>query len=84
MLYFLLRLNSNFLNNFSVRFSCLQKQIIKNFYGEIIDGVELDIKIVNPNDQEKKKMVDKMLKASEIKPKKPKTQKPIRYKLKRI
>lgn len=36
------------------------KEIIMNHYGSILDDVELDIKIVNPDDPEKREMVDKM------------------------
>jgi len=36
------------------------KEIIMNQYGGILDGVELDIKIVDPNDAEKAEMVQKM------------------------
>lgn len=37
------------------------KEVIQKFYGPIIKGVELDIKIVDPNDQEKLEMAQKML-----------------------
>jgi hypothetical protein len=41
------------------------KNIIINFYGAILDNVELDIKIVQPNDKEKAEMVNKMLNKNE-------------------
>jgi len=41
------------------------KQIIQKYYGEIInDVVDLDIKIVSPDDEEKREMTDKMVKNS--------------------
>lgn len=36
------------------------KEIIMGAYGSILDGVELDLKIVRPDDSEKREMVDKM------------------------
>lgn len=39
----------------------LGKRIIQKFYGPVIEGVELDIKIVDPNDEEKLEMAQKML-----------------------
>jgi len=39
----------------------LGKKIIQKFYGPVIQGVELDIKIVNPDDEEKLEMAQKML-----------------------
>lgn len=41
------------------------KNIIMKYYGKILDDVELDIKIVKPNDEEKSEMVDKMLEEPE-------------------
>lgn len=38
------------------------KQIIMDEYGDILDGVKLDIKIVRPGDSEQLKMVDKLQK----------------------
>lgn len=37
------------------------KEILLDHYGRMLEDVELDIKIVDPNDEEKKEMVDKML-----------------------
>lgn len=37
------------------------KDIIQKFYGPVIKGVELDVKIVDPNDEEKLEMAQKML-----------------------
>lgn len=37
------------------------KAVIQKFYGPILGGVELDVKIVDPNDEEKKEMAEKML-----------------------
>lgn len=37
------------------------KEIIINQYGEILDGVKLDIKIVKPDDEEKLEMTNRML-----------------------
>ena len=39
----------------------LGKEIIQKFYGPVIEGVELDVKIVDPNDEEKLEMAEKML-----------------------
>lgn len=39
----------------------LGKSVIKKFYGPVIDGVELDVKIVLPDDEEKREMAEKML-----------------------
>lgn len=39
----------------------LGKEVIQKFYGPVIDGVELDVKIVGPEDQEKREMAEKML-----------------------
>lgn len=39
----------------------LGKSIIQKFYGPIIEGVELDVKIVDPNDEEKREMAQKMV-----------------------
>jgi hypothetical protein len=36
------------------------KAIIEEYYGSILDDVKLDIKIVKPNDPEKREMVEKM------------------------
>lgn len=41
------------------------KEIILNHYGSILDGVELDIKIVNPDNPEKMEMVQKALNKKE-------------------
>lgn len=38
------------------RLTKIGKDIIMEFYGSILDGVELDIKIVPPNDREKREM----------------------------
>ncbi|MEK0337027.1 MAG: hypothetical protein QQN41_06280 [Nitrosopumilus sp.] len=35
--------------------------IIQKFYGPILEGVELDVKIVDPNDEEKLEMTQKMI-----------------------
>ena len=43
----------------------LGKNIIQKFYGPVIEGVELDIKIVDPNDEEKLEMAQKMLQKEE-------------------
>lgn len=40
------------------------KNIIQQYYGEIIEDVDLDIKIVDPNDKEKREITDKMVKNS--------------------
>jgi hypothetical protein len=37
------------------------KEIILHHYGDILDDVKLDIKIVKPNDEEKSEMVQKMM-----------------------
>jgi len=37
------------------------KNIIQKFYGPILEGVELDVKIVDPDDEEKLEMAKKML-----------------------
>jgi len=37
------------------------KSVIQKFYGPVIKGVELDIKIVEPDDEEKLEMAQKML-----------------------
>jgi len=42
------------------------KEIILSQYGGILEGVELDIKIVNPDDEEKAEMVQKMMDEPEI------------------
>lgn len=34
--------------------------LIQQFYGSILEGVKIDAKIVNPDDEEKREMVDKM------------------------
>jgi len=34
--------------------------LIQEFYGPVIEGVKIDAKIVNPDDEEKREMVDKM------------------------
>jgi len=38
----------------------LGKRVIQKFYGPVINGVELDIKIVQPDDEEKLEMTQKM------------------------
>ena len=38
----------------------MEKEIIMEEYGEILDGVELDIKIIRPGDKEQLEMVDKL------------------------
>jgi len=43
----------------------LGKEIIQKFYGPVIKGVELDVKIVDPNDEEKLEMAQKMLQDQE-------------------
>lgn len=43
----------------------LGKEIIQKFYGPVIKGVELDVKIVDPNDEEKLEMAQKMLQNQE-------------------
>lgn len=43
----------------------LGKKIIQKFYAPVIQGVELDIKIVNPDDEEKMEMALKMLQQQE-------------------
>lgn len=40
----------------------IAKKIITEYYGDILDGVKLDIKIVRPDDQEKLEMVQKLQK----------------------
>jgi len=42
------------------RLTEIGKSIIEEYYGSILDGVKLDIKIVKPNDPEKREMVEKM------------------------
>lgn len=39
----------------------LGKRIIRKFYGPVIEKVELDVKIVDPEDEEKNEMAQKML-----------------------
>jgi len=39
----------------------LGKEVIQKFYGPIIEGVTLDVKIVNPDDEEKQEMAERML-----------------------
>jgi len=39
----------------------LGKEIIQKFYGPIIEGVTLDVKIVDPNDEEKQEIAERML-----------------------
>jgi hypothetical protein len=43
----------------------LGKEIIQKFYGPVIKGVELDVKIVDPEDEEKLEMAEKMLQKQE-------------------
>lgn len=43
----------------------LGKRIIIKFYGPVINGVELDVKIVDPDDEEKLEMANKMLQDKE-------------------
>lgn len=50
----------------------LGKKIIKKFYGTIIEDVELDIKIVGPDDKEKLEMAQKAEAPPQINPKLPK------------
>lgn len=40
----------------------IAKKIITEYYGDILDGVKLDIKIVKPDDEEKLEMVQKLQK----------------------
>ena len=40
----------------------IAKKIITDYYGDILDGVKLDIKIVRPDDEEKLEMVQKLQK----------------------
>lgn len=44
------------------KLSELSEKIIRDFYGELLDDVKLDLKVVNPNDEEKMEMVQKMAK----------------------
>ena len=37
------------------------KNIIQQYYGALLDGVKLDVKIVDPHDEEKREMAQKML-----------------------
>jgi len=39
----------------------LGKEVIQKFYGPIIEGVTLDVKIVNPDDEEKQEIAERML-----------------------
>jgi len=39
----------------------LGKEVIQKFYGPIIEGVTLDVKIVDPNDEEKQEIAERML-----------------------
>ena len=43
----------------------LGKTVINKFYGSMLDGVKLDIKIVNPDDPEKLEMAQKMMEQPE-------------------
>lgn len=42
------------------------KEIIMNHYGNLLEDVKLDIKVVKPNDEEKKEMTDKMEEETKI------------------
>jgi hypothetical protein len=48
------------------------KSVILKFYGSILQGVKLDIKIVDPDDEEKLEMAEEMVAGGKAKPKMPK------------